>query len=263
MQQTCSQSLILFVGVRPYGGSTLFKCYIQALTLRTRRVAYRKHTGERKLICIKKLQFGKPLKQTLFVRWKYWEILLTTETMYALRCIRANIATVEQQYYIFWVCVCSHRYPPCKAHAPCHLWRCRSYNIFSSLFHKRHYFRKKVIEHETRVLISSTIFSLLRRYDQKRVLVFVWRTRYYYQIVMKLDLFRQIFWMYWNIKFHQTRPVKPSCYIAMGERVKEGQRNRQPEMTRLVAAFRNFANESKITSIYQPTNAHIISHKTL
>jgi hypothetical protein len=35
-------------------------------------------------------------------------------------------------YYILWVCVCSLRYPACKANAPyCHLWPVRLYNIFS------------------------------------------------------------------------------------------------------------------------------------
>ena len=34
-------------------------------------------------------------------------------------------------YYIFWVSVCSLRYPECSAHAPCcHLWTSRLYSIF-------------------------------------------------------------------------------------------------------------------------------------
>jgi len=48
-----------------------------------------------------------------------------------LRCVRATIVSLEKnQYYIFWVYVCSPRYPACKAHAPyCHV-ACRLYNIF-------------------------------------------------------------------------------------------------------------------------------------
>jgi len=43
-----------------------------------------------------------------------------------LRRIRATTVLVQnQQYYIFWVCVCSLRFPACKAHAP-------YYCIFSS-----------------------------------------------------------------------------------------------------------------------------------
>jgi hypothetical protein len=37
----------------------------------------------------------------------------------------------SNKYYIFWVCVCSLRYPACNAHAPyCHLWSAPLYNIF-------------------------------------------------------------------------------------------------------------------------------------
>jgi hypothetical protein len=37
----------------------------------------------------------------------------------------------SSEYYIFWVCVCSLRYPACTAHAPCyHLWPVRLYHIF-------------------------------------------------------------------------------------------------------------------------------------
>jgi len=36
-----------------------------------------------------------------------------------------------ENYYIFWVCVCSLRYRACNAHAPCfHLWPVRLYSIF-------------------------------------------------------------------------------------------------------------------------------------
>ena len=39
-----------------------------------------------------------------------------------------------------------------------HLWPARLYNIFSTLSHKRHDFRKKVTEHKMCVLIFSTTF---------------------------------------------------------------------------------------------------------
>ena len=49
-----------------------------------------------------------------------------------LRGVRATIVGLEKQYYIFWLCACSLRYPACNAHAPyCHLWPVRAYYIFT------------------------------------------------------------------------------------------------------------------------------------
>jgi hypothetical protein len=40
-------------------------------------------------------------------------------------------------YYIFWVCLCSLRYPACNAHAP----YCHTAQYFPTLSYKRHDFR--------------------------------------------------------------------------------------------------------------------------
>jgi hypothetical protein len=77
----------------------------------------------------------------------------------------------SNKYYIFWLCVCSLRYPTCKAHSPyCHLWPARLYNIFIFIFlsHKRHDFRKqKTIDNKNMFWFSlqllSEIFLILRR----------------------------------------------------------------------------------------------------
>jgi len=42
-----------------------------------------------------------------------------------------TVSWKSNRYYIFWVCVCSLRYPACNAHAPyCHLWPVRMCSIF-------------------------------------------------------------------------------------------------------------------------------------
>jgi len=89
----------------------------------------------------------------------------------------------------------------CNAHAPfCHVRPVPPYVIF------KHYlitiFEKKIVtEHRMCVLISSTAFvwnishskKNWSRYDQKRILVFMWSTRYSCPIVMKLEFSGQFF----------------------------------------------------------------------
>jgi len=65
----------------------------------------------------------------------------------------------SDKYHVLWVCVCSFRYPACKAHAAyCYLWRVPLYNISphylinGTIFVKQKY----IIEHKMCVLISST-----------------------------------------------------------------------------------------------------------
>jgi hypothetical protein len=73
-----------------------------------------------------------------------------------LQRVRVTTVVNKTKYYIFWVCVYSFRYPACNAHAPyCHLWPAPLHNIFPTLSHKRHDFRKK---HKMCVLIFSTHF---------------------------------------------------------------------------------------------------------
>jgi len=67
----------------------------------------------------------------------------------------------SNKYYIFWVCVCSLRYPTCKSHAPyriviCGLSGCTT--IFPTLSHKRQDFQEKVAEHKMCVVIFCTMF---------------------------------------------------------------------------------------------------------
>ena len=44
------------------------------------------------------------------------------------------------------------------------------------------------------------------RYDQERLLIFMYSTRYTCPILMKLEFSRQIFEKYCNIKFHENPP---------------------------------------------------------
>jgi len=94
----------------------------------------------------------------------------------ALRRVRANTAELEKEYYIFWACVCSLRYPACNAHALyCHMWPvwlyriCPHYIINGAIFERK----KNGIEHKMCVWISlqllSEKFLIVRRTERDMV----------------------------------------------------------------------------------------------
>jgi hypothetical protein len=63
------------------------------------------------------------------------------------------------EYYIFWVCVCSVSYPACYAYAPhCHLWPALLYNIFPHYHISGKIFEIKLLNTQ-RVMIFSTTFA--------------------------------------------------------------------------------------------------------
>jgi len=151
------------------------------------------------------------------------------------------------KYYMFWVWVCSLSYPSCKAHVPyciviCDLSVC---TIFSTVFHTRQDFRKKVTEHNTCVLIFSTNFvwnishtkENWARYYHKYRHVFITSTCYSCQVLMKLEFslsnFRKIlkYQIWW--KFVQC---KPNC---------SGLTNRETNRTKLIIDIRNFSRAPK------------------
>ena len=63
---------------------------------------------------------------------------------------------------------------------------------------------------------------------------------------MQLEFSQQIFEKYWNIKFPENRPVGDKLSHA-DERTNEG-----IDMTKLIVAFRNFAEVSKNESSWNP-----------
>jgi hypothetical protein len=75
-------------------------------------------------------------------------------------------------YYIFWVCVCTLRYPACNVFVPycCHLWPVRLYSIFphyltnGMIVGKAIWSTKCVFWFSLQLL--SEIFLILRRNDQ-------------------------------------------------------------------------------------------------
>jgi hypothetical protein len=147
---------------------------------------------------------------------------------------------------------------------------CLALPYFSTLSHKRHEFRKEVIENKMRAFIFSTTAVLNISYSKKNSVryyhkctqVFIHIVRYSCQILIKLEFSRQIFEKYSNIKFHEnpsSRRRVVLCRRTMREREREtdgltdGWTDRQTDMMKLIVAFRNFAKAPKINKERQAT----------
>ena len=129
----------------------------------------------------------------------------------------------------------------------------------SKISHKHHDFRKKVTEHKMCVLVFSTILSAntshtkkhSARYCYKCENVFVQNTRYSNRILMKLEFYRYI--------FEKTTPESNLIKILSVEAVLL-HAYRQTDMTKLIAAFRSFANRTQ-NRIFTINNRLIVHSK--
>jgi hypothetical protein len=116
---------------------------------------------------------------------------------------------------------------------------------FSTLSHKLHDLRKKLLQIKC-VLILSTKFvwnishskKKSARYCHKGTNVFTQSTRYYCHILMKLEFSRQIFEEYSPIRFQEN----PSSWSRV---IPFGWTDGRTDMTKLTVAYRNFAKAPK------------------
>jgi len=137
---------------------------------------------------------------------------------------------------------------------------CLALLYFSTLSHKRYDVRKKYIEHEMCFLIFSRRFARniyhfknnSARYDRKCIIIFMWSTRYSCQILMKLELSRQMFGKYSNLKFHEN-PFSGSRVFP------RGRTNRWTDMTKLIVTHRNFSDAPKKC---QPKGNNLLKRET-
>jgi len=109
-----------------------------------------------------------------------------------LRGVHATIVTVENDnYYVFWMCVCSLRYPACNAHGPyVNLWPARLYIILpyylinGTIFGRKWLNIKYVFSLQLRNISHSK--KKWARCDPKFILIFMYCNRYCTQILIKL-----------------------------------------------------------------------------
>jgi len=100
---------------------------------------------------------------------------------------------------------------------------CLALQYIFTVYHKRHNFGKKAIEHKICVLIFSTNFvwnishskKNSATYYHKCAEIFTQSTRSSSQFLNKFQILRQIFEKYWNTKAHKN-PPNGSRVIACG-----------------------------------------------
>ena len=121
----------------------------------------------------------------------------------------------SNEYYIFWVCVCSLRYLACNAHAPyCHLWPVLLYDIFPHYLINGKIFQKTLLNTKcvfwfSLQLLSETFQSLRRNkwdIDTCISVCFMYSARYSCQIVTNLNFSRNILERYSNMLFYKKNP---------------------------------------------------------
>jgi hypothetical protein len=130
------------------------------------------------------------------------------------RRVRAAIVAVEEQYYIFWVCLCSLRYPACNAHASYfHLWPVRLYYIFPRLVNGTIFGKKKKLLNTKCVWIFSTNFVWNISRSKKNSTYFGLHVKgpHSFEIVLKLEVSRQIFEKYSSEISWYFVQCEPSC----------------------------------------------------
>jgi hypothetical protein len=116
----------------------------------------------------------------------------------------------SNNYYTFWLCICSLRYAACNAHAPyCHLWPTRLYYIFpnylinGTIFEKENLLNTNVCFYSLYNLYTKLFYwkKNWARHDYKCTLVFMKCTCYSCRNLIRLEFSRQIFEKFSNIKF--------------------------------------------------------------
>jgi hypothetical protein len=154
---------------------------------------------------------------------------------------------VEKQYVLHILSVCvtlaiQHAMRMFVVYEYWHLWSVWLYHIFFTLSHKGHDFREN-IEYKMCVLIFFTTFAWNISYSQensaryyyKCTQIFMWSSRYSWQIWIKLEFP----WIFSekssNIKFYKDAPNGGRVVFACG----------QTDMRKLIVAFRNFVKAPK------------------
>ena len=143
------------------------------------------------------------------------------------------------------LCACSLTYPVCHAQAPCFLrplslrLNFRHYLINGTIYGKNLLFIKCVFWFFLQLLFET---FLILRINQRDFVIKRLHVKYFCQILIKLEFSRQVFEKVSNIKFYQTS-FSGSRVVLCGQT--DWKADGRMDVTKLIVAFRNFANTPK------------------
>jgi hypothetical protein len=154
------------------------------------------------------------------------------------------------EYYTFWVCVCSLSYPACNARAPyCHLWSTPLYNIFP------HYLINSTI-FEKMLLITKCVFWFSLQLLSETFLILKWNEWGMIQICfglhVKYPLFIPDFNETWILStdFRKILKYEITWKSVQWEQSCSMLTDGRTDMPKLVVAFRNFAKVPKRGNVF-------------
>jgi hypothetical protein len=149
--------------------------------------------------------------------------------------------------YIFWVCVCSLKYPACNAHVPCHLCPVRLCIIFPHYLMDGTTVDKRLLNTQCRFWFSiqrlSESLLILRKTERDTIKNVHWSA-----CTVPVILVR--FWGNLNFLDIFSKNTQISNFIKiLPDGVEffhaDGRTDRRTDVMKLMVAFRNFANVSQ------------------
>ena len=152
------------------------------------------------------------------------------------------------------MCVCSLSYPTSNAHASYYVVVCGlpgSTIFFDIVSQTARFFLKELLNIKCVfwfiAQILSKTFLILKKNsatdNHKYTELFMWSTRYFCQILMKFEFYRQIFEKYSNIEFHEN-PSSGSWVVPCGRKERKTDRLADRHDGGIVT-FHSFSNASK------------------
>jgi hypothetical protein len=151
---------------------------------------------------------------------------------------------------LFCVCVCVHVFVHAHVHAYvltrllCIWWYKLQIQYFSIVSHKQHDVKKKVIEHEMCVLISSTTLSATFLILEFRDIWSEIYTGLHVMFLLFLSDFNQT-WIFLTLHSRSTKILNSMKICLVGEELLHVNKYRTTDMTKLRVTFCNFVTKPK------------------